>query len=76
MQSMMSHFRLVTSLMLYIHSSGCMSIIGLITTHRITGRKMSLVERVLDGSCITWASLMLEGIYEQLGFYTGGACSF
>lgn len=53
-----------------------MSIIGLITTHRITGRKMSLVERVLDGSCITWASLMLEGIYEQLGFYTGGACSF
>lgn len=42
-------------------------ILGFKTTHRITSGKMWMVERVLDGYPIAWASLMMVGVYEHLG---------
>ena len=37
---------------------------------------MRLVERVLDGSPVAWACLMLAGIYEQMGCCVDGVGYF
>ena len=51
-------------------------ILGSTVTHHITRGQMRLVERVLEGTRVAWASLMLECMHEKLDKCCHGSGSF